>query len=191
MAKSSPIFLIVLLCSLSASAAFAQQNSGANSSEEAQKRSAQAYERMAREKAEYEQKVLQAQENARRNAAQNQPSAQQAAPNSNLRTPTAPQAAAPTAAAPTAAAPTAAAPTAAAPTAAAPTEFRAAWVPVKNGQVPANMLRGGDFKGAPLAICRTQMPDGLHPGKVWSGQCYIGYMGRETSSPNFDVLVTK
>ena len=108
MAKSSPIFLIVLLCSLSASAAFAQQNTGANLSEEERKRQAQYLERMQRMKAEDDLRNLQALENARRNAAQNQQSAQQAAPNSNLRTPTAPTAAAPTAAAPTAAAPTAA-----------------------------------------------------------------------------------
>lgn len=56
--------------------------------------------------------------------------------------------------------------------------------------VPANAVIGGGDSGRPLPVCRASYQDGVHPGKVWAGNCNIGWGGKEIVLPVFDVLVS-
>lgn len=55
--------------------------------------------------------------------------------------------------------------------------------------VPPNAVIGGQADGHNLPICRASYQGGVHPGKLWAGNCNIGYGGREIVLPIFEVLV--
>lgn len=65
------------------------------------------------------------------------------------------------------------------------------WRPWK-GRLPANAVRGGvDQNGrVPLYICRAHYINGIHPGKLLSGKCNIGWGGQEVVLHHFEVLVS-
>lgn len=60
------------------------------------------------------------------------------------------------------------------------------WVAGKTA--PAGAV-GGQENGQPLYVCRARYQGGLHPGKLLSGSCNIGYGGKEIIVPNFEVLI--
>lgn len=64
------------------------------------------------------------------------------------------------------------------------------WVPW-NGRLPYDAIEGGiDQNGAiPLYICRARYVNGVHPGKLRSGHCHIGWGGDEIILKRFEVLV--
>ncbi len=66
------------------------------------------------------------------------------------------------------------------------------WVPMRQGQaLPAQAVVAGKHRSGPnLVVCRADMGDGVHPGKVWNGNCHVGWGGREMIKPAFDVLVS-
>jgi hypothetical protein len=67
-----------------------------------------------------------------------------------------------------------------------------AWVGVSGGPLPPNATIGGRHaNGSFMAVCRANMGDGMHPGKVWGGKCNVGWGGQERVMPNFEVLVLK
>jgi hypothetical protein len=63
------------------------------------------------------------------------------------------------------------------------------WVSGSFGGIPANAVVGGFENGAPLYICQVRYNGGVHPGKIVSGNCNIGWGGREVSLPVYNVLV--
>lgn len=65
------------------------------------------------------------------------------------------------------------------------------WVPWQ-GRLPRNAIRGGiDQDGrVPLYICRAHHINGIHPGKLLSGKCNIGWGGGEVVLHHFEVLVS-
>ena len=59
-------------------------------------------------------------------------------------------------------------------------------------RIPANAIKGGTElgnmnTGATLYICRAAHNGTLHPGKLISGHCNIGYAGRELVLPEYEV----
>lgn len=61
-----------------------------------------------------------------------------------------------------------------------------------NGPIPGDAVLGGanDPQGTPLYVCRVPYRGGVHPGKVWAGNCNIGWGGNEiVIAPPFEVLV--
>lgn len=65
------------------------------------------------------------------------------------------------------------------------------WVALRKDQeLPSGTIFGGKHKnGTRIAVCRTAMNDGNHPGKVWGGKCYIGWGRKAVSKDNYDVLI--
>jgi hypothetical protein len=63
------------------------------------------------------------------------------------------------------------------------------WVPVTDGVLPDGVFIGGQEPDRPLAVCRAEHADGLHPGKVVGRRCNIGFNGREIEVHTFEVLV--
>ncbi len=59
----------------------------------------------------------------------------------------------------------------------------------KDDPVPRAALVGGDEGGRPLYVCRAPYAGGLHPGKVVSGSCNIGYGGKEVGLDRFEVAL--
>jgi hypothetical protein len=53
----------------------------------------------------------------------------------------------------------------------------------------ANAAVGGREGGTALYICRAATSDGIHPGKVVSGKCNIGWNGKELSLDRYELLV--
>jgi len=66
------------------------------------------------------------------------------------------------------------------------------WAATRHGQsMPANAVVAGKHRSGPnLLVCRADMGDGIHPGKIWNGQCHVGWGGKEVVKPAFDVLVS-
>jgi hypothetical protein len=64
------------------------------------------------------------------------------------------------------------------------------WVSYK-GNLPANVVYGGQENGQKLAVCRCNYNGALHAGKVVSGKCNIGWGGREIIASSFEILVKK
>jgi hypothetical protein len=63
------------------------------------------------------------------------------------------------------------------------------WVSASQG-FPARAIIGGTHASGPaMAVCRADMGDGLHPGKVWNNRCHVGWGGTERVMPTFEVLV--
>jgi hypothetical protein len=62
------------------------------------------------------------------------------------------------------------------------------WVP-GNGGIPAGAISGDTEGGRPLAVCRANYQGGVHPGKVVTGNCNIGWGGREITIATYEVLV--
>src|SRR5690606_4392112 len=63
------------------------------------------------------------------------------------------------------------------------------WVAVSGRNVPGTALIAGKHKsGTSLAVCRADMGDGIHPGKVWGANCVVGWGGREVARPSYEVL---
>ena len=60
------------------------------------------------------------------------------------------------------------------------------WVP--RGTLPADAVIGEAEDGRNLYVCRARYEGGLHPGKVVSGRCNIGWGGREIALPAYEVL---
>lgn len=52
----------------------------------------------------------------------------------------------------------------------------------------AGAVVGGQVGAQAMMLCRARHQGGLHPGKVWAGNCYIGYGGREVAVADFDIL---
>ena len=59
-----------------------------------------------------------------------------------------------------------------------------------DGLMPFGAIPGGyESNGTILYICRASYNGGLHPGKVVSKTCRIGWGGKEVSSPKYEVLI--
>lgn len=66
------------------------------------------------------------------------------------------------------------------------------WIAVKDGKIPAKATIGGKLaNGVLMPVCRADMGNGIHPGKVYNGKCYVGFGGKEVIKPVFEVLVTE
>jgi hypothetical protein len=67
------------------------------------------------------------------------------------------------------------------------------WVAVADGKLPETTYQAGTSAGKPMNICRTKVPSGeMHAGKLWNGNCYVGFGGKEIKSTTFEVMtVTK
>ena len=64
------------------------------------------------------------------------------------------------------------------------------WVRSSAGRpLPYGAIEGGWENGHPLYVCRIRNAGGMHPGKIVSGHCNIGYGGREISRSEYEVLV--
>jgi hypothetical protein len=60
-------------------------------------------------------------------------------------------------------------------------------------QAPSGAVLGGrDDRGSPLYVCYARYNNGFHPGKVFAGNCNIGFGGREivVRPPNYSYLIT-
>lgn len=64
-----------------------------------------------------------------------------------------------------------------------------AWVPAREGELPAGAVGGGMVRDGELFVCRGRLADGLHIGKYWRGRCNVGQAGREEALKEFEVLV--
>lgn len=60
-----------------------------------------------------------------------------------------------------------------------------------NGEMPGNVVIGGQENGGDLAVCRALYDDVFHAGKVVAGNCNFGWGGNEILAPDFEVLVDK
>lgn len=63
------------------------------------------------------------------------------------------------------------------------------WFPANYGSFPTNAVDGGFENGQRLFICQANWNGGVHPGKVFAGNCNIGYGGKEIAIPNYNILV--
>ncbi len=65
------------------------------------------------------------------------------------------------------------------------------WFPSAQGQgVPRGAQPAGDNgDGTPLFVCRARHQGGIHPGKVYAGNCNIGWGGKEIVIGAYEVLV--
>lgn len=61
------------------------------------------------------------------------------------------------------------------------------WIP--KGNIPANAVAGGSENTLVLYVCRARYEGSLHPGKIVSGNCNIGWGGREISLSNYEILI--
>lgn len=55
----------------------------------------------------------------------------------------------------------------------------------------SSVLMGGFVSGqpgGPLPVCRAAHQNGVHPGKLWQGRCYIGWGGQEVAVEKFEML---
>jgi len=65
------------------------------------------------------------------------------------------------------------------------------WVPTYSAK---DAVQGGyndmseGFGGYPLFICRVSYQNGVHPGKLWKGNCNIGWGGKEIPFDKYEVL---
>jgi len=58
-----------------------------------------------------------------------------------------------------------------------------------NALTTSDAVVGGQAGGQSLALCRSTFPDGVHPGKLYLGNCHIGYGGQEVvKTSGFEVL---
>lgn len=64
------------------------------------------------------------------------------------------------------------------------------WESVYGGRIPRNAVVGGSEPGRVLYICQANFGGGVHPGKVVSGNCNIGYGGNEVTNTKYRVLVS-
>jgi hypothetical protein len=67
-----------------------------------------------------------------------------------------------------------------------PAELR--WVAF-DGIVPENSVSGGEENGNDLPVCRGNYNGVMHPGKLLSNKCNIGYGGKEIQLSSFEVLL--
>jgi hypothetical protein len=67
-----------------------------------------------------------------------------------------------------------------------PAELR--WIAF-DGSVPENSVSGGEENGNDLPVCRGNYNGAVHPGKLLSNKCNIGWGGKEIELESFDVLV--
>jgi hypothetical protein len=64
------------------------------------------------------------------------------------------------------------------------------WVPLpSSGQVPRDAVVGGQVSSQNLYVCRAEYEGALHPGKLWRGNCNIGFGGQEVVLNNYEVLI--
>jgi hypothetical protein len=70
------------------------------------------------------------------------------------------------------------------------------WVPATSDSLPSGAVIGGrEPNASPLYICRAEKStaegriQGIHPGKLSDGVCYIGFGGREEQHSRYEVLV--
>ncbi|HEY9675367.1 MAG TPA: DUF3421 domain-containing protein [Waterburya sp.] len=64
------------------------------------------------------------------------------------------------------------------------------WVPPpSSGKVPQDAVVGGQVSGQNLYVCRAEYEGALHPGKLWKGNCNIGFGGQEVVLNNYEVLI--
>jgi hypothetical protein len=65
------------------------------------------------------------------------------------------------------------------------------WVPMHIGEPLPNRAVVGGFQPSPrsvLYVCRAHYNGGVHPGKLYEGQCNIGWGGEEVVLREFEVL---
>jgi len=56
--------------------------------------------------------------------------------------------------------------------------------------MPADGLVSGKSGGkGPLAVCRSTIDNGQHPGKLWEGQCNVEWGRREYRISDYEVLL--
>lgn len=65
------------------------------------------------------------------------------------------------------------------------------WVPSQKGSpLPRGAVYGGDNgDGTSLYVCRANYNGGTHPGKLYAGNCNIGWGGKEIVIGRYEVLV--
>lgn len=63
------------------------------------------------------------------------------------------------------------------------------WVPANRGYAVVNPVEGGYQQDQQLLICQANYRGGIHPGKVVSQMCNIGWGGREIVLPYYNVLI--
>jgi hypothetical protein len=76
----------------------------------------------------------------------------------------------------------------------APAHAELVWIGATGGNVPPGALAGGhEANGQPLYVCRANLNNAEHAGKIRPGfdGCNIGYGGREEVVPTYDVLVER
>ncbi|MET0284864.1 MAG: DM9 repeat-containing protein [Polyangiales bacterium] len=59
---------------------------------------------------------------------------------------------------------------------------------VSGPAIPSNAVIGGVENGGNLPVCRVTYDSGMHPGKIWSGKCWIGFGGVDMQFADFEVL---
>jgi hypothetical protein len=53
----------------------------------------------------------------------------------------------------------------------------------------SQLVSVGQEAGQPIYVCRAKLSDGsVHPGKVWNGNCNVGYGGKELVIADFEYL---
>ncbi len=57
--------------------------------------------------------------------------------------------------------------------------------------LPPDAVNGGYQFDGPLYVCQARFRDGVHPGKVYKGNCNISYGGNEIVMPRYQVLVSR
>jgi len=67
------------------------------------------------------------------------------------------------------------------------------WIPMNSGEpMPVNAVVGG-YQSHPRStfyVCRADFNGGIHPGKLYNGNCNISWGGREVVMNNFEILVS-
>ena len=59
---------------------------------------------------------------------------------------------------------------------------------VSGAAAPTTATIGGNENGQPLYVCRARYEGGLHPGKIVTGNCNIGWGGKEIVLPTYEIL---
>ncbi|MEK8022028.1 MAG: DM9 repeat-containing protein [Candidatus Parabeggiatoa sp.] len=68
---------------------------------------------------------------------------------------------------------------------------------VSSNSIPPLAVQGGyndtseGYGGYPLMVCHGPYKQGVHPGKLWKGNCNIGWGGKEITLTNYQILVIK
>jgi len=72
-----------------------------------------------------------------------------------------------------------------------PDQRQVGWATVPLGRLPDDAVVAGTLGGGPVYTCRMRYGRGIHPGRLDTGKCTIGWGGREVSSPQFEILYVR